>query len=172
MPDRRHEAWLRFVRSVVDVPSGRSKDELVTFLRMAERQHPALAPVIEAYLGLAYASDTDIQRRSSPAKRSKRQMHLFDLLREKTFFPQNLDLAHFASRVLPDLKAYRFDKMSRSDIAGRIIEYIEDNDPSVRESLEVSMRDALFALGDTPNPDTKRRSFLSTWEKIIKGTQI
>ncbi len=100
-------------------------------------------------------------------------MHLFDLLRQRAFFPQNLDLASFAARVLPNLRKFRFDKMSRGDIAARIIESIEESDPKTREALEVSMRQALQemtkrSVGDTEN---ERLSFLSKWERIIKGSE-
>lgn len=171
MSDRRHEAWLKFQRDILTVAAGRSKQELFEFRHMAERDHPALARLIDAYLDLAHRSDTDVRLLpQAKVRRTKKQpMHLFDLLREKTFFPQNLDLARFASRVLPHMRSYRFDKMSRSDIAARIVEYIEESDPNTREILETSMRDALESLSGKQTRPSDRKSFLSQWEKIIKG---
>jgi hypothetical protein len=94
-------------------------------------------------------------------------MHLFDLLREPRLFPSNLDLSEFAARVLPNMSRKRFDKMSRGDIAARIIEYLETRDPHTRERLEASMRDAM-----TSGSHADRQSFLSQWEKIIKGIEL
>jgi len=148
-----------------------SKEDLLAFRDIAFSEHRALLAIIEQYIRLAQASDSDV-RAAKPASRkrtSPKQMHLFDLLREKTFFPQNLDLARFASRVLPGLKTYRFDKMSRGDIAARIIESIENSDPKTKEALERSMREALDDLSGHPTRDAERQSFMSKWEQIIKG---
>ncbi|MGH6980805.1 MAG: hypothetical protein ACREFC_06325, partial [Stellaceae bacterium] len=73
---------------------------------------------------------------------------------------------------VPHMRTYRFDKMSRSDIAARIIEYIEDSGPGTREALEASMREALGAIGKRPPKDAERQSFISEWENIIKGRRI
>ena len=170
-PDNRHDAWLKFARAILDVPLGRSKEDMHQFLSIAQYEHPALVPVIIAYLELAERSSTDIKTsraRVSRASRNK-QKHLFDLLREKTFFPRNIDLALFAARVLPELKTDRFEKLSRSEIAARIIEYIEEREPRAQEKLESSMRDALADLTGRQSPEVERKSFLSKWERIIKG---
>jgi hypothetical protein len=173
--DKKHEAWLKFASDVLNVPVGRSKQDLENFVDVAMRDQPSLVPIIEEYLNLARKSDTAVQLRkingSSPLRGKPKQMHLFDLLREKTFFPQNLDLSSFASRVLPRMRSYRFDKMSRSDIAARIIEYIEGTDPKTRQALEVSMREALSAMSGRPTKEIERQSFLSKWERIIKGVE-
>lgn len=170
--DKRHDAWLKFSSDVLDVPAGRSKDDLYIFRDLAHRHHRALVPIIDEYIRLAEISDSDV-RPKRPAVRATRkgpkQMHLFDLLREKTFFPQNLDLARFAERVLPHLRSYRYDKMSRSDIAARIIEHIESRDPETRDTLEESMRQALADMSGKTAKEVDRRSFLSKWESIIKG---
>jgi hypothetical protein len=171
-PDRRHEAWLKFQRDILGVTMSRSTDDLRQFRSVARHENPSLVRLIEDYIDLAERSETDVRLRPPlRAKRAKTQpMHLFDLLREKTFFPQNLDLSSFAARVLPRMRAFRFDKMSRSDIAARIVEHIENSDPGTREALENSMRDALSALTGRSPRDAERRSFLSQWERIIKGT--
>lgn len=175
-PDNKHQAWLRFARDVLDVPLGRSKEDLRLFLDLARRQHPMLVPIIQSYIELSEASDTNASAGESSKKGVRKpttkQMHLFDLLREKTFFPQNVDLSRFAERVVPHMRSYRFDKMSRSDIAARVIEYIEESDPKTREALESSMRLALSDLSKKPAGDVERRSFLSKWERIIKGDDI
>lgn len=166
-------AWIQFERDVLKVALGRSKEELRAFLKIASREYPLLAPIIIGYIELASRSDSLVRpRRPDSEARSRirpKQMHLYDLLREKTFFPQNLDLSTFAARVLPHMRTYRFDKMSRSDIAARIIEYIESSDPSTRGALETSMREALDAMAGRAAPDSERLSFLSKWEQIIKG---
>jgi hypothetical protein len=144
-------------------------NRLRQFRDIARRENPSLVPLIDEYVALADRSDTDVRLRPTVRRSRARPMHLFDLLREKTFFPQNLDLATFASRVLPHLRTYRFDKMSRSDIAARIIEHIEESDPGTRDALELSMRDALAAMSGRPSKESERKSFLSQWEKIIKG---
>ncbi len=97
-------------------------------------------------------------------------IHLFDLLRSKELFPTNIDLANFGKRVLHRMVKRRFDKMSRADIAGRIIEHIETQDPKRRRLLEKSMREAISLIksGEKEEPT----SFFSQWENIIKGIRL
>jgi hypothetical protein len=59
--------------------------------------------------------------------------------------------------------------MSRGDIAARIIEYLETRDRRTREQLESSMRAAVESGTERASD---RRSFLSQWEKIIKGIEF
>jgi hypothetical protein len=171
--DRRHRGLLLFLRRILDVPLGFSKADLVTFRSLSSKDYSALTPLIDEYVRLADRSDTDAllagppRRTKVSAKGAARQMHLFDLLRSKKLFKYNSDLADFAGRVLPRMSRHRFDKMSRGDIAARIIEYLETRDPRTREELENSMRSAMES-----GSDRERRSFLSEWEKIIKGIQI
>ena len=82
-------------------------------------------------------------RTHTVTSRESRDMLLFDRLREKKLFPSNSELAEFAGNILPGIKGNRFDKMSRGDIAARVIEYLETKDPRTREALEASMRDAM-----------------------------
>lgn len=130
---------------------------------------------MEEYLRLAERSDTDVvlSKRKSPKRSGDQlatsQMHLFDLLRERQLFPSNTDLSEFAGRVLPNMSRKRFDKMSRSDIAARILEYLEKKDVRARKSLETSMREAM-KTGTRGKVD--RKSFQSEWEKIIKGIEL
>jgi hypothetical protein len=175
VPDTKHKAWLSFVRKVADVPLEYSKEELRAFRRLAQRENPTLIPLIDDYLAIAEKSDIDPPSsvvRSKPRQRNGAQIHLFDLLREKKLFPHNLMLSMFAARVLPHMRTYRFDKMSRSDIAARIIEHIEQSDPRSRAKLEESMRDALKAMKQRPIKPVERQSFLSKWERIIKGLEL
>lgn len=178
MEESKHKAWLTFVRKALDVPLGFSVDDLRTFRAVASRHSPSLIPLVEAYYRLAKSSETSVgaSKVAASLKKSRgRQMHIFDLLREKKFFPTNADLANFAARVMPHMRTYRFDKMSRGDIAARVIEFIEQSDPRARNALEESMREALEALKHKrtrPAVDADRRSFLSKWEKIIKGLEI
>jgi hypothetical protein len=108
-------------------------------------------------------------RPKSKQKPDASRMHLFDMLREKKLFKSNSDLADFAGRVLPSMSRHRFDKMSRGDIAARIIEYLETRDLRTREELEASMRAAMSSGVDKP---AERKSFLSQWERIIKGIEF
>jgi hypothetical protein len=161
-----------FVRRAIDVPLGYSREDLESLLPIASEEQPALVRLIEDYLRLMERSESDI--RPSKKRPPRSQMHLFDLLREKKFFPQNLDLARFAEKVLPQLSTHRFDKMSRGDMAARIIEHLEDTDPRTRDRLEVSMRNALAEMSGRPKKEEEvtRKSFLSRWERIIKGIEL
>lgn len=170
-----HQAWLKFIRRVADLTADYTIDDLWGFRNFARVETPLFVPLIEAYIKLAEKSEATAGRYLSTKRRKRNgsQMHLFDLLREKTFFPQNLDLAQFASRVLPNMRTFRFDKMSRSDIAARIIEYLENqSDLGARERLESSMKEALTELKRRPTKPTERKSFLSKWERIIKGIEF
>lgn len=175
--DNRHRGLLQFIKKVVEVPAGYSKDDLITFRSMATHQYPTLVSVIEEYIRLSENSDTDVPSFADKAKRSREisrpqttnQMHLFDLLREKKLFPQNSDLVEFASRILPEMRSYRYDKMSKGDIASRVVEYLETLDEKTKANLEKSMRSAMSRSTTRP---AERMSFLSTWEKIIKGIEL
>jgi hypothetical protein len=172
--DTKHHAWLNFIQKAASVPSDYSKEDMKAFRRIAARESPSLVPLIDAYLNLAQQSDTATGARRSAERKGSNggNMHLFDLLREKRLFPQNLLLAQFASRVLPHMRNYRFDKMSRSDIAARIIEHIERSDPRTRSKLEESMREALGQIKVRPTKEIDRTSFFSKWERIIKGLEL
>jgi hypothetical protein len=171
--DVRHRALLRFIKKILDVPAGYSKDDLVMFRSISSQQYRSLTPIIEEYLRLAERSDTEVEpmlsMRSETSARDSGTMHLFDMLREKKLFPANSDLSDFAERILPNMSRNRFDKMSRSDIAARIIEYLETLDSRTRKELESSMRSAMKA---GPKRAADRKSFLSTWERIIKGIEL
>jgi hypothetical protein len=169
-----HQAFLRFIRRAADLTADYSMDELWNFRNLARIETPLFVRLIDAYVELAEKSETSsgnfsLKRR----KRNGSQTHLFDLLREKTFFPLNLDLAQFAARVLPNMRTFRFDKMSRSDIAARIIEYLESqSNVGAKDRLETSMREALTEMKHRPAKPAERKSFLSKWEKIIKGIEL
>ncbi|HEV2495261.1 MAG TPA: hypothetical protein VG204_19560 [Terriglobia bacterium] len=174
--DNRHKGLLRFIRRIIDVPLGYSRDDLVMLRSLASKEYPDLAPLIDQYVRLAERSALDISTgvpsgmRVSALRRTKvGEMHLFDLLREKKLFPSNSDLAEFAGKILPGIKGNRFDKMSRGDIAARVIEHLETKDRRTREELETSMREAMEPAHAKP---IERQSFLSKWEKIIKGTKL
>ncbi len=172
--DNHHKAWLGFLRKALGVPMGYTVDDLRSFMEIASRENPSVAPLVEYYLRLAKRSESRVspRRRPSSARNGTAQMHLFDLLRQKQFFPQNSDLARFAARVVPGMRAYSFDKMARSDIAARIVEYIENSDRRTRAALESSMREALTVMDKTPSKSKDRQTFLSKWERIIKGMEL
>jgi hypothetical protein len=173
--DNRHKRLLQFIKRIVDVPLGYSRDDLVLLRSVSSREYPTLVRLIDEYIKLAERSALELppeSERGVPVGSTNRRfssgdMHLFDLLREKKLFPSNSDLAEFAGKILPGIKGNRFDKMSRGDIAARVIEHLETKDRRTREELEASMREAMRP--DRAKP-TERQSFLSKWESIIKGT--
>jgi hypothetical protein len=172
--DQKHRSLLLFIRKIVEVPLGYSKDDLLAFRSVASRGYPALAPLIDEYISIAERADTNVippsKTRGKRPVTSTEQMHLFDLLRDKKLFPSNSDLSGFAARIIPSMNTLtRWGKMSRAEIAAKIIEYMETCDPRTRRALEASMRDALVSGSDKP---TDRRSFFSQWEQIIKGTHL
>jgi hypothetical protein len=175
--DQKHKSLLQFIRKVVDVAAGLSKEDLATFRSKALREYTSLVPLIDEYLRFAERADTDVLP-LTPGGNSSRHpktaepvpAHLFDMLRDKRAFPSNSDLSDFAGRILPNMTRRRFDKMSRGEIVAKIIEYVETLDTKTRRDLESSiMKDAM-----TPgtNKSVDRRSFLSKWERIIKGIQL
>lgn len=173
--DNKHRALLQFIRRIVEVPAGHSKEDLMIFRSVASREYPSLVPLMDEYLRLAERADADVTpsklqpKAKEPRNGGPGSMHLFDMLRDKRLFPSNSDLSDFAGRVLPGISRTRFDKMSRGDIAARIIEYLETKDRHTRDELEASMREAMVS-GSTRATD--RKSFFSAWEKIIKGIEL
>jgi len=171
--ENRHKAWLSFVRKAVSVPIDYTIDDLIWFRDIAAHENPSLLRLVDSYIELAKRAETRARRaRQTLNKSDAAQMHLFDLLREKKFFPMNSDLARFAARVVPRMRVYSFGKMARSDIAARIVEYVENSDPRARAALENSMREALASMKHAPTKRIDRQSFLSKWERIIKGLEL
>lgn len=172
--DYKHRALLQFIKKIIDVPAGHSKEDLMMFRSIASREYPALVSLMDEYLRIAENADVDgpangiNQSKAGKEKHEAKSMHLFDMLRDKKLFPSNSDLSEFAGRVLPGMSRSRFEKVSRADIAARIIEYLETKERRTREELEASMRGAM--TGTTKASD--RKSFFSQWEKIIKGIQL
>jgi hypothetical protein len=178
---------LQFIQKILNVPLGYTKYDLHKFRDIAWHDYQSLTPIIEEYIRLADRADTNIvfseknirqaiidERMREADTRKRRaaapdQMHLFDLLRDKRLFPSNSDLSDFAGRIFPDMVRRRFDKMSRGDIAARVIEYLETLNPRTRQKLEGSMREAIKS-GVVKSSD--RKSFFSRWERIIKGTEL
>jgi hypothetical protein len=156
----------------VDVPLGYSKDDLIAFRDLARRDYAALTSLIDEYILMADRASTNVllpSKNVSSRSQAPGEMHLFDLLRDKRLFPSNAELSDFAGRIFPKMVRRRFDKMSRGDIAARIIEYLETRNPRTRQTLETSMREAITA-GSVKTSD--RKSFFSKWERIIKGTEL
>jgi hypothetical protein len=170
--NHRHKPLLLFVRRIVDVPLGYSKDDLIAFRDLARRDYAALTSLIDEYILMADRASTNVllpSKNVSSRSQAPGEMHLFDLLRDKRLFPSNAELSDFAGRIFPKMVRRRFDKMSRGDIAARIIEYLETRNPRTRQTLETSMREAITA-GSVKTSD--RKSFFSKWERIIKGTEL
>src|ERR1035437_3771514 len=116
------------------------------FRSVASKDYPVFVPLMDAYLRLADNADTNVNPIITPgskrasANSEQAPMHLFDMLRDKKLFPSNSDLSEFAGRILPGMSRARFEKVSRADIAARIIEYLETKDRNTRDQLEASMR--------------------------------
>jgi len=186
MEERKHKAFLRFVSRLVDVPAIYSKRELREFLDRASFDFPGLVKIIQEYIHLAERAESDVKDKLSNLRthrvagisssalfdRPTSDMHLFDLLRSKKLFTTNAELAEFARRILPRMERRRFDKMSRGDIAVRVIEHLEARKPETRMRLEKAMRDALVELSRSPKKRARKRSFFQEWEKIIKGGDL
>src|SRR6267143_2094747 len=171
---RTHRPLMQFIRKLMDVGAGYSVDDLIQFRSIASRDYPALVALMDQYIRLAEESVTNVEApHGSPRHKGRKgepeRMHLFDLLRDRRLFSQNNDLAGFAERILPNVPSGRFGKISRVEIAARIVEYLETLPPRTRERLEASMRDA---LKPGPKKSSDKSSFLSKWEKIIKGIEL
>lgn len=171
--DIKHKNLLTFIRKILGVPLGYSKDDLIIFRSIASRQYPTIVPLIDSYIDLAEESDTSVIKKNSSIRSTRRQknanaeMHLFDMLRDSRLFPLNTDLAEFAVRIMPNIPRGRFAKISRVEIAARIVDYLETLSPQTRKKLEASMRDA---MATHPDKQADPASFFSKWERIIKGT--
>lgn len=184
MSSRGHKDWLEFLRKAADLPIGYSIDDLIWFKTIAERQYPALAPLVSACIYLVQQSDMKIAAEGLDLKGSGKEesrhtepsrnpepisSDLSSLFMSQELFPRNNDLATFALRLMPDMRSYRFDKMSRGEIASRLVQHVERLDSKKRIQLETALREAVSALGEK-SADT--RSFVSKWENIIKSIKL
>ena len=173
--ERDHQDWFEFLRKVAELPSGYAIDDLRRFQRIAERQYPELVPVIKAYIYLVQLSYAEMPKPQSPGKPPEKRRKkvderpLFDLFRDRGFFSTNSELVKFALGVAPDMKHYRFDKMSRGAIAFKLVEHLEKLPNHTRARLEISMREAMDAA---PDKSEDRQIYVSKWERIIKGLAI
>ena len=183
MEARTHKDWLEFLRKAADLPIGYSVDDLLYFQRVAERQYPALAPLVAACVHLAQASDLAIAFEGpepaktvtvgSPARvhaNGYHQREVSPLLRDEKLFPKNTDLIKLANRLLPDMHQYRFDKMSRSSIIGKIIDHMDTLATKKRTKIENALRQAAEATRNEPS--VAGSSFFTRWEEIIKNLEL
>lgn len=170
----RQQDYFRFVSKAADLVSEYTYEELSLFRRMARKSSPGMMPVISGYMEmLRRAGEPELSRSETGRSEtlngnSRTNVHLFDLLRSKELFPTNVELAQFASKVLPGMANRRYDKMSRAEIAARVVEYLETLPTEKSSRLEELMRDAIA------NKSTRRdrQSFFSKWERIIKGIEL
>ena len=173
MTDHHHRAWMEFIRKAMELPIEYSAADLNRFRHTAADQYPALVRVIDAYIALvrqSAISDSKAKQQRSPGPHPfKEDTPLLDLLRDVRLFPTNKDIAHFAQTILPNMRTYRFDKMAKSVVALKIIQYLETLNLKTRQRLEASMRDA---LDSPPTRDNQRKSFVSKWENIIRGIDL
>jgi len=170
MPTDTHQKYMRFIGTLSSLLSEHSHHDLNQYRRMARRGFPHLVPVIEACIKMRWRDSRGISSERVDEIDSSQSAHLFDLLRSRELFPNNADLAGFAARVLPGLTKRRFDKMSKADIAGRIIEYLETLQTGKRHRLEQAMREAMRSQPGAGKKD--RESFFTQWENIIKGIEL
>lgn len=165
------QRYFKFISGLSELLSSVTRDDLMRFRHLARHGFADLLPVIEGCIKMIRRRTMPPETTVAPAQPSQRypSEHLFDLLRSKEHFPTNSRLAEFATRILPGITRKRYDKMSRADIAGQIIEYIESFPARKRERLESLIRDAIRV------PDGKageqQESFFSKWEKVIKGLE-
>ena len=165
------QRYFKFISGLSDLLSSVTRDDLMRFRHLARHGFADLVPVIEGCIKMIgrrkMPPETALRSAEMPQRSSSE--HLFDLLRSKKHFPTNSRLAEFATRILPGITRKRYDKMSRADIAGQIIEYIESFPARKRERLESLIRDAI------KSPDRQageqQESFFSKWEKVIKGLE-
>ena len=166
------QGYLAFVSRLTDLLSNYTPRDLRMFLDAARRGVPSMFPVIEACIEMVESAPRGTRGKSVSIGPSQigiypERLHLFDLLRSRDLFPSNADLALFAARVVPKMTRKRFGKMSRSDIAVRIIDYLETLDLDKRRRLEDSMRKAIDSI--SAGLEGKPESFFLQWEKIIKA---
>ena len=165
------QRYLKFISGLSELLSSVTLEDLIRFRHLARHGFADLVPVIEGCLkmvGRAKPAPEKRNRLTDALQRTSGE-HLFDLLRSKEHFPTNSRLAEFATRILPGITRKRYDKMSRADIAGQIIEYIESFPARKRDRLESLIRDAI------KSPDIQaggqQESFFSKWERVIKGLE-
>lgn len=171
---------------MAEIPAVYSRDELLQFYDQVHNHFPAYVKLVRDFIDLAEISETGVTDKLLSNPRSLESLgnfkgtknpaigdvHLFDLLRSKTLFPSNMHLADFAARILPNMTRTRFAKVSRADIAARIIEYLEDKEPARRQRLEQSMREAISEVGSKRPAKSKTETFFRQWEQIIRGSHI
>ena len=152
MSENQHKAWLDFVRKAMELPIEYSIGNLEKFRRISQDQYPALVKVIESYISLIRQSSINEVSSSKKSASSSKTLStnsdhvpLLDLLRDTRIFATNRDIASFAQKIVPNMRNYRFDKMAKSDVALRIIQYLETLNPKTRQMLEASMRESLNA---------------------------
>lgn len=191
MSARTHKDWLEFLRKAADLPIGYSVDDLLYFQRIAERQYPALAPLVAACIHLAQASDMEIAvegpepsrqlvKQESNSKVPPRALfigtndtfsfNMTMMLSDEKLFPKNTDLIRLAARLLPDMHPYRFDKMSRGSIINKIVDHMAALPIKKRTKIEIALRQAADATENDP-PATSS-SFFTRWEGIIKKMEL
>ena len=190
MVARTHKDWLEFLRKAAELPIGYTVDDLLYFQRIAERQYPALAPLVAACIHLAQTSEMAIAMEGpAPEKPQASQdpplvppattlassgnghhtRAMAVLLKDETLFPKNTDLVRLATRLLPDMRHYRFDKMSRSSIIGKVVDHMDALPARKRTKIEGALREAAEATRNDP-PATA--SFFTRWEEIIKNLNL
>lgn len=189
MTPRTHKDWLEFLRKAAELPIGYTIDDLLYFKRIAERQYPALAPLVAACIHLAQSSEMAIAMEGPPPVKARenpqtpaasptvpassgnghRPRDMTALLRDEKLFPKNTDLVRLATRLLPDMHHYRFDKMSRSSIIGKVVDHMQTLPDKKRLQIEGALRQAADA---TRNESPVTSTFFSRWEDIIKNMNL
>lgn len=174
MTERDHRNWFRFLEKLATLSGEYSVDDLKWLKKEASRRYPSAIPLIEACLNLANSDSKPLRSGSlndegSPMKRhadardaSPISLALFDT----DMFPGNSDLVALAKATIPKFPDLRFDKMGRARIVDTVLAHVQKAPEDARKSFEQAV---LGEVGSPKSVDTGG-SFLSGWEKVIKGT--
>lgn len=179
MTDRDHRTWFGFLERLAVLSREYSIEDLRWLKKEAVGRYPSAIPMIDACLSLA-ASDNRALRSEpvsdeKPPKSGQADVRLNSPLSAALLnaerFPANSDLVAFARSILPTFPELRFDKMGRGRIVDTIIAHMQKAAPETRGSFERALLQSGHANSDdVTNPKGARSSFLSDWERVIKGT--
>ena len=174
MNDRDHRNWFGFLEKLAALSREYSVDDLRWLRKEAAHRYPSAIPLVEACLSLA-SSDVRPTKVDVPTNASSHIKHhvaaraslpVSQALSDISRFHSNSDLIKFAKATMPELPDLRFDKMGRARIVDTIVAYAQRAPVAVRRDFEM----ALLGREMASSPSQTGSSFLSSWEKVIKGT--
>lgn len=173
MKNYNHKLWLSFLQRAATLPLEYSLDELKWLKEISDEQFPSISPLIAGCIVLAKGEmprqagrhatgDRMPTLRSKPVKSSP----FISVFEDGKRFPKNSDLIAYARKRFPNMRGYRFDKMSRRRIAQTIASFIHTSSPDILKMAEMELLESQV-LGDSRH---NKASFLSTWEDTIKNS--